>query len=316
MVKQKVEYVLQHAGQTLDQIVAARAQVSLAEAHVLIRRGAVWAGRHRIEDPGYEPPAGARVTVHFPPAGVYERVAVSADDIVWENQALLALNKRPGWHANYTPWDKWGTLPHALAQYLRVRDEVEMRLHFLHQLDRDTSGVLLIGKDPGINPYMQQLFLNNGIAKTYLALVSGDVQEDAFELQSGHGRGKHGLFRIYPLVEVGRVLPFGRQRVRYMHTRFEVLERFGVATLVQAIPITGRTHQIRLHLAHIGHPLLGDTRYGGPQQLAGLSFAHHLLHAAQLRFVEPVDRQMVQLDAPLPPTWTVALRYLRAGKEA
>ncbi len=310
MIQQKIEFSIDHANQSLDQVVAARAQVALEAAEVLIARGAVWVDRQRVQEPNARFPAGAHVVIHFPPSGRYDIVTLTDEDILWEDEVLLALNKRPGWHANYTPWDVWGTLPHALAEFVRARDGASLPLHFLHQLDRDTSGVLLVSKNPIINPQMQQLFVSGGMAKIYLALAAGDLHDDTIELETGHGRGKHGLFRVYPLAEVGCVLPFGKQRVRFMHTRFEVMERYGVATLVRALPTTGRTHQIRLHLAHLGYPLVGDTRYGGPSSLAGLPLPHHLLHAAQLGFMHPVHNQPVMLNAPLPPFWIRTLKHL------
>jgi 23S rRNA pseudouridine1911/1915/1917 synthase len=312
MVQQKIAFSIDQANQSLDQVVAAWAQVALEAARVLVIRGAVWVDRQRVQEPDFRLPVGAQVVIHFPPSGTYETVTLTDDDILWEDEVLLALSKRPGWHANYTPWDVWGTLPHALAEFMRTRDGVSPPLHFLHQLDRDTSGVLLVSKDSLINPELQQLFASGGMAKTYLALASGDLRDDTVELQTGHGRGKHGLFRVYSLAEVGRVLPFGKQRVRFMHTRFEVMERYGVATLVRAFPTTGRTHQIRLHLAHLGHPLVGDTRYGGPSSLADLPLPHHLLHAARLGFEHPLRNGPITISAPLPPIWLTVLKHLHA----
>jgi 23S rRNA pseudouridine1911/1915/1917 synthase len=181
----------------------------------------------------------------------------------------------------------------------------------LHQLDRDTSGVLLASKAPRINGRMQELFASGAIGKTYLALAAGVIEQDTLDLQTGHGRGQSGLFRVYPLEDVGRVLPFGKQRVRHMHTRFTVLERFGRATLLQAVPVTGRTHQIRLHLQSIRHPLLGDVRYGGPTLLGDEAITHHLLHAAQLQFPHPVTHVPLAIEAPPPLLWEKVLDVLR-----
>jgi 23S rRNA pseudouridine1911/1915/1917 synthase len=200
-----------------------------------------------------------------------------------------------------------GTIPYALADFLRSRDGHAAPLHLAHQLDRDTSGVLLVSKDPALNPALQQLFLTSGLTKTYFALAAGTIAADTFELTTGHGRGQHGLFRVYPLADVGRQLPFGAQRVRRMQTRYTVIARSNSATLVRAQPITGRTHQIRLHLAHLGHPLIGDTRYGGPATLGGQAITHHLLHAARLALVHPTTGAHLRLTASLPATWQAAL---------
>jgi 23S rRNA pseudouridine1911/1915/1917 synthase len=312
MAQKKETFVVEHDDQPLLASVAAH--VGAAAAPALIERGAVWVDRRRVLDPALVPPPGAQIDVHFPPSGHYDTVALTPEDVLWEDEVLLAINKRPGWHTNYNPWDMWGSLRHALGVWLHRRDGVERPIHLLHQLDRDTSGVLLASKSPLINARMQHLFASSEIHKTYLALVAGNIEADALEVQTGHGRGHSGLFRVYPLDEVGRMLPFGKQRVRHMHTRFQVVERFEEATLLRALPVTGRTHQIRLHLQYIGHPILGDTRYGGPTMLKHMSLEHHLLHAAQLSLPHPVTNQPLVLEAPLPLLWQQVLHVLRKSK--
>lgn len=308
----KIESVVDEAssGQSLDQLVATQARVTLEAARKLIERGAVWLDRYRVQQPDTRPPTGTKLTIHFPPGGRYDQLALTATDLLYEDRWLLALNKQPGTYANYTPWDVRGSLPYALAAFLQARDQRDVPIHFAHQLDRDTSGVLLVSKDPAINPQLQELFLGGGMDKTYLALATGVIADDVIEVETGHGRGAHGLFRVYPRDDVGRVLPFGKQRVRLMSTRFEVIARHSEATLLHAFPLTGRTHQIRLHLQHLGHPLVGDARYGGATTIAGIVVPHHLLHAARLAFTHPVTKQPLALTAPLPPGWTNVLRRL------
>lgn len=312
-IRPKIEQIVgpDHTGMLLDRAVATYAQCTLDEARELIDRGAVWIDRLRVQQPEFVLYGGMTITIHFPPGGAYDSVTVTESDILWEDKWLLALNKQPGWHANYTPWDSRGTIPYALAAFLHARDHEPNPIHLAHQLDRDTSGVLLISKDPAINPALQQLFATRSIHKTYLALAVGQFAEATIEVETGHGRGAHGLFRVYPLADVGRTLPFGTQRVRQMHTRFTVLGRSDQATLLAATPITGRTHQIRLHLAHLGHPLVGDARYGGPDTIAGLAIPQHLLHAARLRFTHPVTKQPLNLVVAPPAIWHAVLDRLR-----
>lgn len=302
-IRPKIEHMVTHeqAGYTVEQLIKEAAQITPEEARELFARGAVWLDRRRVQQPDLVVQPGIQLQVHFPPRGTYDTISIAPADILWEDEWILALNKQPGWHANYTPWDMWGTVPFALAAFLRGRDGYERPLHLAHQLDRDTSGILLISKHPAVNPGLQQLFLQGNIEKTYLALASGAVEQERFEVATGHGRGRNGLFRVYPLAEVGHQLPFGKQRVREMHTRFAVIARQPEATLVQAIPLTGRTHQIRLHLAHSGHPIVGDTRYGGTVEVKGYPADHHMLHAARLSFVHPLTLQPLTLIAPLPP---------------
>lgn len=308
----KIEHVIDdtEAGLRLEQIVAKCAELAPAAAYALIERGAVWLDRQRVRQADLAVTSGAQLVIHFPPGGSYTPVTIRPDDILWEDRWLMALNKRPGWHSNYTPWDIRGAIPYALAAFVLGRDERTAPLHLAHQLDRDTSGVLLVSKDPGINRALQELFISGGMSKRYLALAGGIIERDSLEVETGHGRGQGGLFRIYPLEAVGQKLPYGSQRVKLMQTRFEVVARAERATLVQAQPITGRTHQIRLHLAHLGHPILGDARYNGLLALDGTPIPHHLLHAAQLGFSHPVTHQPILLRAPLPTTWTPILEKL------
>jgi 23S rRNA pseudouridine1911/1915/1917 synthase len=307
-IDQQVDQMLD--GRSLREVVAAIAHVGDDEAVALIERGAVWLHPHRAQQPDAAVAAGSRLVVHFPPSGCYDRVLLTAADIVWEDKVLLALNKQPGSYANLTPWDIHGTLPTALAAYLRDREGRDLPIHFAHQLDRDTSGLLLVSKQPRINGALQQMFLSGAIEKTYLALATGAIDDDVFEVRTGHGRGKHGLFRVYPIDDVGKPLPLGTGRVRLMHTRFEVVARNGGATLLHAHPLTGRTHQIRLHLQHVGHPIVGDERYGGALHIGALPIPHHLLHAARLVFPHPVTKLRTDLHAPPPPIWTSVLDRL------
>jgi 23S rRNA pseudouridine1911/1915/1917 synthase len=135
--------------------------------------------------------------------------------------------------------------------------------------------------------------------KEYLCLCHGQPAEDTFEVATGHGRERHGRFRVYPFEEIGRSLPDG-SRVKGMRTRFQVEQRLGDAALVRAFPLTGRTHQIRLHLAWLGHPLLGDEKYGGPATWRDQSIPYHLLHAERLTLPHPRTSAPLVIVAPAP----------------
>lgn len=302
---------LECAGHTLAQAVAAAAGLDHAAALQQIARGAVWLGPRRVQDPERLLVGGEALTIHFAPLDV-QPATLRPQDILYEDEMLLALNKRPGVYATMTPWDVAADLLWAARQFLAARDGCAPPLHLAHRLDRDTSGVLLLSKDPAANPRLQAIFADHAAQKRYLALVAGTPDADRFEARTGHGRGPHGLFRTYPFAEVGNPLPHGRGVIKAMATCFTVVERFRGAALIEAAPITGRTHQIRLHLAYLGYPVLGDSRYGGPIAVERIPLAHHLLHAAALDLPHPKRSGRLHLEAPVPPLFADVLAILRS----
>jgi 23S rRNA pseudouridine1911/1915/1917 synthase len=285
-------------GRPLHELVA-EALGSRPDGDLLIARGGLWVDGRRMRDYDARARAGSEVAIHRPLAGSYPEVVLSLDRILYEDDDLLAYDKPPGVYVDSTPWDAEGNLHAALLRLLTQRDGVAPRLHLAHRLDRDTTGVLLISKNPAVNPAIQRAFVRGAVHKEYLALCAGAPPEDNFEILSGHGRSAHGLFRAYPAQEIGRVLVNG-SRVKAMRTRFQVERRMEGATLLRAFPETGRTHQIRLHLAHLGFPLIGDARYGGPTSWRSTPAPYHLLHAERLALPHPGTRRPLEIVAPAP----------------
>jgi 23S rRNA pseudouridine1911/1915/1917 synthase len=326
----------EHAGRPLVEVVAELLGGNRSWAEQVIVRGGVWIDKWRVMD-GATPAEEARLlAIHTPPSGVYADVTIDPEWIIYEDADLIALNKPANVYVDVTPWDIVGNIKAAMERFLEQQSgdrsqesgdstrqgnelaavsslTVEQReqasrsiptghtVHLAHRLDRDTSGVLLLTKQPRVNKALQDAFVNRLVQKEYLCLASGAPAEDAFTVTTGHGRSAHGLFRVYPFEEVGRELPNG-SRVKLMRTRFAVVWRDADATLLRAFPETGRTHQIRLHLAQLGYPLLGDGRYGGQLEWRGETLRGHLLHAARLELPHPRTRQPLILTAP-PPAW-------------
>jgi 23S rRNA pseudouridine1911/1915/1917 synthase len=285
-------------GRPLYELVA-EALGSRLDGDLLIARGGLWVDGARMRDARALAHAGAELAIQRPLSGSYPEIHVLPEQIIYEDDDLLFLNKPPGVYVDSTPWDAEGNYHAALVRFIAARDGGEPRLHLAHRLDRDTTGVLLVTKNPAVNPAIQSAFIHGKIHKEYLGLCAGVLEEDSCTILTGHGRGAHGLFRIYPAEEVGRVLING-SRVKAMRTRFQVERRLDAATLVRAFPETGRTHQIRLHLAHLGHPLLGDARYGGPAEWRGQPIRYHLLHAERLALPHPRTKQPLEVVAPAP----------------
>lgn len=283
---------------TIESLVSARLGADAADVLV---HGGVWLHGRRVDDTTQPAPSGATLHVHRPPDGCYTAPVIGSTDIWYEDKWLLVLNKQAGWYTTPTPWDKYGNIRVALTSYLQTRDGVTPSLHLAHQLDRDTSGILLCSTCPDVNAPLQEAFATGQIEKKYLALCSGEPAEDVIDIRTGHGR-RLGGWCTYPLDEIGRMLPNGKP-VRFAHTTIYVVQRVGDASLVEAVLHTGRTHQIRLHLASLGHPIVGDTRYGGPALFRTRPVPCHMLHATWMRLIHPVTGKVVTFDIPLPPSF-------------
>jgi 23S rRNA pseudouridine1911/1915/1917 synthase len=264
-----------------------------------LERGGAWVDGRRTLQGERVLAVGQRVEVRLPPNGAYAELELTAGDICFEDAWLIALHKRSGWYVGATPWDVEANALAALGRHLAERDGVAPLLHLVHQLDRDTSGVLLFSKDPAVNPGLQHAFATGAVKKQYQAICAG-VPAPGGTISTGHGRAAGGRWRIYPLEAVGQTLPGGGGRIKAAHTSYRVLRTAATAAFLEVELHTGRTHQIRLHLAHIGHPLLGDARYGGPRHYNAWEVTGHLLHAAHLALMHPVTRAWLALHSPLP----------------
>ncbi len=283
-------------GATIDELAA---RLLGAAGGLAVARGGAWLDGRRVGHGEERPAAGARLELRHPPQGGYRDVSLAPADIAYEDAWLLIVHKRAGWYVGATPWDAQGNVLAALGRMLAARDGLAPPLHLAHQLDRDTSGLLLVSRHPAANAPLQAAFAGGRVAKRYLTLCAGAPPESG-ELRTGHGRAAGGRWRIYPADEVGRALPGGGGRVKEARTGYRVLRYLRGAALVEATPHTGRTHQIRLHLAYLGHPLLGDARYGGPGSYLGLELPGHMLHAAALGLDHPLGGGRIELASPAP----------------
>lgn len=231
-------------------------------------------------------------------------------DIVYEDAALLVVNKPAGLvvHPGCGNWT--GTLINALAWHLRddkTFDANDSAVGLVHRIDKDTSGLLVIAKTPEAKTDLGMQFFNKTTRRKYNALVWANFQEDAGTVIGNIGRDPHDRLRMAvfsPNSEIGKSAV----------THWKVLERYGYTTFVECILETGRTHQIRAHMKHIGHPLFADDRYGGMQILRGVksstynAFVHNcfnlcprqVLHAKTLGFRHPTTGEEMDFSCPLP----------------
>jgi len=225
-------------------------------------------------------------------------------EILYEDDDVLVINKEAGLvvhpgHGNYT-----STLLNGLAYYYAGNNDVTPSL--IHRIDKDTSGVLLVGKNEYAQSVLGKQFFDHTIDRKYLALVWGDFKEDKGTITGNIGRNPNDRLQMFVFQE-------GEQG-RHAVTHWQVVERFGYVTLVECILETGRTHQIRAHMRYLGHPLFNDVKYGGDQILKGTTFSKYkqfisncykiltrqALHARSLGFVHPITQKQLYFETQLP----------------
>lgn len=232
-------------------------------------------------------------------------------DIVYEDDQLMVVNKPAGLVVHPGCGNFHGTLVNAVAWHLRDTpsyDPNDPAVGLVHRIDKDTSGLLVVAKTPEAKTELGAQFFNHDTHRSYHALVWGSFSEDNGRIEGNIGRDPKDRLRM-------AVFPPGSDQGKTAVTHYRVLERFGYVTLVECRLETGRTHQIRAHMKHIGHPLFGDERYGGMEMLRGERTASYkayiqncfklcgrqALHARTLGFVHPVTGQQMDFTSPLPP---------------
>jgi 23S rRNA pseudouridine1911/1915/1917 synthase len=213
-------------------------------------------------------------------------------EIVYEDADLLVVNKAAGMVVHPAPGHHDDTLVNALlARYAELRvNESDVRPGIVHRLDRDTSGLLIVAKNMRTQAAVVEQMKRHEVVKRYLALVEGTVALDSGTIDAPIGRNPRHRQQM-------AITASGSREAR---THFRVLERFSHYTLLLLQLETGRTHQIRVHLKAIGHPVVGDSVYGSGRKHASMLAQRQFLHAYQLQFTHPVTGEAIELEAPLP----------------
>lgn len=280
------------AGRRLDNFLAGRLKrMRLARVHRMIRRGEVRVNRGR-KTSGHRLRAGDEIRLppflrRRPPPPVASRARWIEQHLLYEDDGLLVLDKPAGLavHAG-------GSVSLGAVELLRAARPREDFLQLAHRLDRATSGCLLLARKPRALHALHRAFRENEVRKTYIALLVGRLKrrERKVDLPLDRSRSTGSARRV----RAGSGQP--------AQTRFIPRQGWSEATLVNAVPITGRTHQIRVHAAAIGHPVLGDDRYGqtrsGPDRATGLK--RLFLHASRLELRHPLTSRALRVHAPLP----------------
>ncbi len=220
-------------------------------------------------------------------------------DIIYEDSHLLVINKPPGMVVHPAAGNYSGTLVNALLGYCGELSNIggPMRPGIIHRLDKNTSGLLVVAKTDEAHLNLVDQLAKRHIKRTYLGLVTGEIKQDSGSIEVAIGRHVVDRKKISPVTRRGKPA----------RTNFQVLERFPGASLLRLKLHTGRTHQIRVHLAHIGYPILGDTVYKGKTKLSFrvgkehrvITISRQALHARKLAFLHPLTNEYMEFEAPL-----------------
>ncbi len=283
------------ATERLDVYLAAKLGQTRNQVQRLMRAGLV-AVNERPGRASYPVQLGDSIVITAQPAST---VVITPPDlpVVYEDSDLMIIDKPAGLAVHPGA----GTAVATVADFARAHttDSDPERPGIVHRLDRDTSGLLVIAKTIAAKTYLQAAFKNHEIHKTYLLLTVGRVEPEAATIRLPIARDP-----ARPLQQA--VVSGGREAA----TAYQAKVYFPGYTFIEAKPQTGRTHQLRVHFAALGHPIAGDTTYGPPKR--PLHLKRQFLHAADLEFTGP-SGQKIQVDSPLPPDLATVLNTLEAG---
>ena len=242
-------------------------------------------------------------TIEFTPEEPAPIDAVPQDiplDVVYEDDDVIVVNKPSGLVVHPAPGHPDGTLVSALLFHCGASVSGvggALRPGIVHRIDRDTSGLIIAAKNDYAHQFLSAQLADHTLARTYECIVVGNLREDSGTVDAPIARDSRDRKRM-------AVVPGGRRAV----THWTVLARYPGYTHVQCRLETGRTHQIRVHMAYLGHPILGDTVYGAKKPVPGLT--GQCLHAVGLQFIHPRTKELVSLSCPLPGEFTAALRKI------
>ena len=284
------------------------------------KEGNIWVNQNAVKS-NYKVKAGDKVQVMFehPP---YENLLVPEDiplDIVYEDEVLLVVNKPAGMvvhpgHGNYS-----GTLVNALLYHFKDFPlNSDSRPGLVHRIDKDTSGLLVVAKTAEAMTHLSRQFFDKTSTREYIALAWGVFSEASGTIEGHIGRSLKNRLQM----DVFEDESFGKPAI----THYKVLEDLRYVSLIQCQLETGRTHQIRAHMKHIGHPLFNDERYGGNKILKGTTFTKYkqfvdncfkllprqALHAKTLGFEHPITKKVLTFNTDLPEDFTACLEKWRA----
>lgn len=277
-------------------------QYSRTRLQNLIKDGLVFVDNQAAHKSGLLIEHPTTIVVHIPPPEP-SRLQPEAIplDIIFENDDLMVVNKPAGMVVHPAAGHSQGTLVHAALAHAPEMEGIggEQRPGVVHRLDKNTSGLILLAKNDHTHHVLQEQFRQRKVHKVYLALVDGQPPSPAGRIEAAIGRDQSERKQMAVVSDLK-----GRAAI----SDYRTLSKYAAHTLLEVQPLTGRTHQIRLHLAFIGCPVVGDTIYG--KRHASLPLDRHFLHAARLTILLPGEKETRTFEAPLPPELNQVLETL------
>ena len=286
-----MQYVVAESGKRLDAYIASKnEEITRTSAQRLIEQGNVLVNGNK-QKVSYKVSEGDVIDIEQPKAQEIELKAQNIPiDIIYEDNDIIVVNKPKGMVVHPANGNPDGTLVNAIMAI--CKDSLsgiggEIRPGIVHRLDKDTSGLLIIAKNDKAHVNMSEQIKNHEVKKTYITLVRGNVKENEVTIDMPIGRSNSDRKKM-------AVNKNGRNAI----THIKVLKRYNKYTLLEVNIETGRTHQIRVHLSHIGYPIIGDYTYSNGKNEFGV--VGQCLHAKQLEFLHPITQKQMKLEATLP----------------
>jgi len=313
-------------GARLDKYLVSRfKKASRSIIQKLIKSGEVLVNGKPTKN-SYEMEGGDVIEITFQPPEPYDVVPEDIPlDIVYEDDYILAINKPINMIAHPANRTQGGTVANAVAFYSKQLAQTDdpFRPGIIHRLDKNTTGLMVIAKSDEAHWRISRQFENRTTEKVYHAVVHGapEFDEDIIDVPIGQHPTVHDRY-----IATGFAERLGSKFEKRLHknavTRYKVLERFSGFTLIELYPKTGRTHQLRIHMSHIKHPIVGDPFYGGrnigmqhvtgrPSDSPDLIWKRQMLHACRLTFTHPIEQEPITLEAPYPQDFIDLLAALR-----